>query len=243
MELTFFGTSHGAPEVGRFCSGTLLETNGLSYLIDCGAPVDALMLNAGKKFEVLRAIFITHMHEDHMGTLPAMVKEFDTYHPTSKCDIFFAEESAIEPFIAWETAMHRTESPSRIAFKASHEGIMYDDGNIRVRGILTDHIKGFPTFAYAIDLLSEGKKILFSGDMRSDLADFPKVAWEEHWNCIVSELTHYRIENCVDILAKSNTDKLIFNHKNKYNLSAYPSVKSQLPFESVIACDGDRFII
>ena len=34
MKLTFFGTSHGAPEVGRFCSGTLLETDGVSYLVD-----------------------------------------------------------------------------------------------------------------------------------------------------------------------------------------------------------------
>jgi len=243
MELTFFGTSHGAPEIGRFCSGTLLETGGLSYLIDCGAPVDALMLNAGKKFEILRAIFITHMHEDHMGTLPAMVKELVSYHPDSKCDIYFAEESGIEAFLAWDHAMHQRDDLERITYKTSHNGIMYDDGNIRVRGILTDHIKGFPTFAYAIDLLNEGKKILFTGDMRSDLADFPKEARKEHWDCIVSEMTHYRLDKCVDVLAGCNTNKLIFNHKINYNINAYPSVKDQLPFTSVIASDGDHFTI
>lgn len=243
MELTFFGTSHGAPEVGRFCSGTLLETGGLSYLIDCGAPVDALMLNAGKKFEILRAIFITHMHEDHMGTLPAMVKEFGLYHPSSRCDIFFAEEEAIAPFLAWEAAMHWRSVPDRIALKSAHEGVIYDDGNIRVSGILTDHIKDYPSYAYAIELLNENKRILFSGDMRADLADFPKAAWEEHWDCIVSELTHYRIENCMDILTKCDTDKLIFNHKISYNINAYASLKEQFPFETVIACDGDRFTI
>ncbi len=75
MELTFFGTSHGAPEVGHFCSGTLLETAGASYLIDCGAPVDALMINKGKRFEDLKAVFLTHMHEDHVGCLTGDVKE------------------------------------------------------------------------------------------------------------------------------------------------------------------------
>lgn len=243
MLITFYGTSHGAPEIGRFCSGTLLETGGLSYLIDCGAPVDALMLNDGKSFETLRAIFLTHMHEDHCGNLSAMVKEFGHYHPTATCRVFFAEESAIEPFLAWNRAMHHTDDPNRVFYDTAKEGVFFDDGNIRVSGIPSDHIHGFNTFSYRIELLHEGKRVLFTGDMRGDLADFPKPAQEEEWDCIVSELTHYRIEQHVDKFAACRTKRLIFNHKIGYNIDAYPKIKDCLPFPSVVASDGDSFTI
>ncbi len=120
---------------------------------------------------------------------------------------------------------------------------MYEDGSIRVTGIPTRHISGYPTFAYGIELLLEQKRILFTGDMRADLADLPREASAQHWNCIVSEMTHYRIEACTDILAACDTDLMIFNHKIGYNINAYPSVRDRFPFETVIASDGDRFTL
>ncbi len=242
MKLTFFGTSHGAPEVGRFCSGTLLETDGVSYLIDCGAPVDALMLNAGKSFELLRGIFITHMHEDHMGTLPAMVKEFGHYHPTAHAYFFLPEETAIEALRAWFSAMHDKWDASRVIMGTAVPGVFFEDEHVRVTAVATDHLHTFPTYAYAFELKAENKRILFSGDMRADLSDFPTEAHTQSWDVIVSELTHFRIEEHAETFAKCQTKTLIFNHKIDYNIAKAGMIMHDLPFDTVIASDGDAFV-
>ena len=61
------GTSHGDPTCCRFNSSTLFKIGEASYLIDAGAPANALMIRHGFKLHDLKAIFITHMHEDHVG--------------------------------------------------------------------------------------------------------------------------------------------------------------------------------
>ena len=66
MKITTLGTSHGDATYCRFNSSTLYESAGNLYLIDCGEPADALLIRANKETWKLKAIFITHMHVDHM---------------------------------------------------------------------------------------------------------------------------------------------------------------------------------
>ena len=242
MKLTFFGTSHGAPEVGRFCSGTMLETDGVLYLIDCGAPVDALMLNRGMRIEDLKAILITHMHEDHMGTLPAMVKEFGHYHPTARGTFYLPEDGAIEALAAWNRAMHGGENP-RITYKTVSEGIVHDDEHVTVTAYRTEHIRPYPSFAYDIYCKAEDKRVLFTGDLRGDLSDFPQTAHEIHRTAIVSELTHFHVEQHVDTFAACDCDVLIFNHMIRYNTEKMPDILPHLPMAVHVAADGDTVVL
>ena len=53
------GTSHGDPTWCRFNSSTLLQVCGKSYLIDAGAPVNALMIRQGCRQQELCAFFPT----------------------------------------------------------------------------------------------------------------------------------------------------------------------------------------
>ena len=54
-----WGTSHGDPTWCRFNSSTLLQVCGKSYLIDAGAPVNALMIRQGCRLQELCAFFTT----------------------------------------------------------------------------------------------------------------------------------------------------------------------------------------
>lgn len=38
MKLTFLGTSHGHPEVRRYCTSVYVEHNGFGFVVDVGAP-------------------------------------------------------------------------------------------------------------------------------------------------------------------------------------------------------------
>ena len=76
MRITTLGTSHGVAEPGRFCCATLVDVCGRRYLFDCGAPVDALLTNRGEKIFDISAIFVSHMHEDHVSGLTTVAKRF-----------------------------------------------------------------------------------------------------------------------------------------------------------------------
>ena len=240
MKLVFLGTSHGFVEVGCFCTATLLETGGAYYLIDCGAPVEALMKNMGKSLDHVRGIFVTHMHEDHVASLSSVLKDFGRRSSTARATFFFPEKAGLEGFLTWVRAMHRRTESDRIGFGLSSTDVFYEDENIRVSGIRTDHIKGYPTYAYRFELLKEDKRILFTGDVCGDMHDFPKEASDEAWDVVVSELTHFHIEDHVDLFKSVNTKQMFFTHKHRQNLEVMDRVIPQLPYPVYIACDGDE---
>ena len=69
------GTSHGYAEKEQFTSATLIENSDFYYLLDAGAPVEWIMVNTEKPYDKIRGIFITHMHNDHVGSLSTVVEE------------------------------------------------------------------------------------------------------------------------------------------------------------------------
>jgi len=76
MRITTLGTSHGSHTMTRNNTSTLLETDGFGYLVDCGEPASGSYLRAGKDFGDLRALFVTHLHADHVGGLAQLTNMF-----------------------------------------------------------------------------------------------------------------------------------------------------------------------
>ena len=65
MKIKFYGSSHGLPERDRFCTSVLIEAGGNHYMVDTGAPIADMLIRDGLRPDVLRAIFLTHLHGDH----------------------------------------------------------------------------------------------------------------------------------------------------------------------------------
>ena len=79
MRITTLGTSHGDHTYCRFNSSTLFESGNRLYLFEAGAPANGLLVRAGKDVCSIKAVFITHMHEDHAGGLPGLIKSLLKY--------------------------------------------------------------------------------------------------------------------------------------------------------------------
>jgi ribonuclease BN (tRNA processing enzyme) len=61
------GTSAGPPpEPNRFGMSSAISTNGRTYLVDCGRGSVGQFTRAGLTFDSLAAMFITHLHADHI---------------------------------------------------------------------------------------------------------------------------------------------------------------------------------
>lgn len=117
MKITTLGTSHGDSTFNRFNTSTLYEFDDALYLIDCGAPCEGLLRRAGKDFSKIRAIFVTHMHNDHVGGLTELYKEMIKYAKPGQHTTVYLPEDTTDAFFVWAAAMHLPKRDDVFTFK------------------------------------------------------------------------------------------------------------------------------
>jgi ribonuclease Z len=73
MDIIFLGTSSGTPSRERNVSSVAVVLDGTVLLFDCGEGTQHQLLRAPVKSGAIEAIFITHLHGDHVYGLPGLL--------------------------------------------------------------------------------------------------------------------------------------------------------------------------
>lgn len=266
MKIHTLGTSHGDSTFCRFNSSTLYETEeGGLYLFDCGAPAEALIRRKGFATRDLKALFVTHMHDDHAGGLTGLLKNRAKYPPAEErpLPVFLPEETAIAPLKAWLYAVHEERAADTPEFHAVKDGEIYSDDHLTVTAIRTRHLRtkgrteGDPcSFAYLLYFKKEDKTVLHTGDLSGDFSDFPEISAQRDFDVCLCEATHYHPESALPLLEKSRFGRLIFIHiGNAWHDTTPISPAGRngeaqllelcrgLPYPVAIAHDGEEFVV
>ena len=74
MRVTFLGTGSAMPTPDRAQTGLLLEADGRSLLVDCGAGVLHRLSNTDVGYEGVSTVLLTHRHLDHVADLVPLLK-------------------------------------------------------------------------------------------------------------------------------------------------------------------------
>lgn len=245
MKITFLGSSHGVPEVERYCSCTMIEINGSLYFVDAGAPMTDLMLRCGKHPNDVRAVFTTHAHGDHIIGLTSFVDLCNWHFKESHPIVFMTEKEHGDAIVHLATIMeHRMSFASdRIDMRVANEGLLYEDENVKVTYFRTKHIEPRPSYSILIE--AEGRKLLFTGDMSQWLAkeDFPVYPMENETDLVVCEMAHFTPDQVKPYVEKLKTKHLCFNHV--FPFEKFEDIKamdesSKYAFPITIAHDGDK---
>lgn len=247
MKITFLGSSHGVPEPVRYCSSTMVETGGETYLIDAGAPITDLLLRRGKKLAEVRAIFTTHSHSDHTLGLLGFLDLANWYYKDTKTVTYLTGQALMEqiPLLIESTSNHMHYDSERLPLKLAQEGLLYEDENIRITYIPVMHM----TPSYAILLEAEGKRVLFTGDLSQRLAkeDFPKVALEEATDAVICEMAHFGPEEIRPYMERCKTGQWWFNHVNRTatgeKFKAIEEMAHDYAYPVYIAHDNDEIVL
>ena len=246
VKIITLGTSHGDPTYERFNTSTLIEIPGYGgILIDAGTPVLGLMIRHGFPVEQPKTVFLTHMHQDHFGGLPDIVKFWVKRLRDKNLQIFLPEAVAMETIFAFTELAHRPVDRTCFTVHEITRGELVLDGKVRCEAIPTDHFsnekRSYPSWAFKF-AISE-KKLLFTGDLSADFHDFPAGNPVDLAFC---ELTHYNLDRALPVLMGEKFGKLVFTHiGNQWHgaeaEATFRQKAAELPYPAVIAHDGDQF--
>ena len=246
MKITFIGTSHGVPSAQRYCTCILVETGDSFFFIDAGAPIADVIQRRGLDMNKFKGIFTTHAHGDHTAGVFQITDLMNWYFKSTSADFVLADPEQIEALKSLINISCNKSGidGSRIRFGLAQEGVVYDDGKIRVEYILNQHMTTSPSYSI---LVSVGeKKVLFSGDFSNGLkaCDLPVKVLNDRVDAFVCELAHFSLENLMPYIEDADLGKLFITHvypDSKY--ADVESIKGKCSFEVITPNDGDVYEI
>lgn len=240
MKIRFLGTSHGVPMPGRHYQSILFEVNENLYLVDAGAPVMDILINAGYDLAKLKAVFVTHMHTDHMMGLVDMTVLSTWYYKNMSYQVYFPEQRGIDALKNFGAELLQTPLTDRVTFDLVKEGTFYEDENLKVTAVHTDHMDATTDIAYGFMIEADGKRVYVTGDMHGSLKDFAVDTVKGNADVVISECAHCSAEKLVEKLKEAQVPRAMVVHVfplHKYDYMK--AVRRELPFEMIFPNDGD----
>ena len=214
MKITFLGTGHGLHEKGRYRTSMMIESGGVSYLIDAGSPVMHQLINSDRALKEIRAVFITHTHNDHLLNVLEMVDAISCTKTDASIDFYIPERNAIDAIKNYLMVTSGILNETDARMKYYDEGFIYEDENIKLTPFKTGHLakKGRPSYGYILEC--EGKRVIFSGDLSYllEMNDFPKAAKELDSDLFICEMAHFDFEFLREHIKECKTKMVMFNH-------------------------------
>ncbi len=149
IRLTFLGTSSGVPTRRRNVSGIALQLPQRAeiWLLDCGeATQHQLIRHDDLRSSLIRRIFITHMHGDHIYGLPGLLATCGMSSPPDAIDIY--GPPGLEDYLKLVLRYSETHIHYPIRIHAVETGLIMSEEDYSVYCAPLDH--RVPAFGYRI---------------------------------------------------------------------------------------------
>ncbi|GAB4171034.1 MAG: Rv2407 family type 3 sulfatase [Thalassobaculales bacterium] len=176
MRLTLLGTGCPVAHAERYGPAALLRGEGRAVLFDCGAGVTQRLVAAGCPGRTLDAIFLTHLHSDHLVDLYQIV--ISSWHQGRDRPQRVFGPPGTRLFVDGTLALWQAELAQRIAHERRPstaalevevteiaDGDVYDLGGVSVRVFAVEHQPVRHAFGFAVE--GGGRRLAISGDTRA----------------------------------------------------------------------------
>jgi ribonuclease Z len=173
VDVTLLGTGNPLPDPNRAGPSTLVRAGDVSLLFDCGRGVLARLVAAGVLPVQLRAVFLTHLHSDHLTDLNDVVTTrwvmspvplpTEVFGPARTQDVVDGMLAMLRPDVEYRIAHHEdlTWEPEVRVHEVA-DGVVLDADGVRVLAGPTDHRPVEPTVGFRIE--HDGASVVIAGD-------------------------------------------------------------------------------
>ena len=239
LVVLLLGTGYPRPDPQRAGPSTVVIAGDAWFVVDAGRGTTMRIAATELGYANLRGVFLTHLHSDHTAGLPDLFNTswqfgrktvpLELYGPRGTKKLagamldFFAED------IHWRRDVLE-KHPAAGATIRTHivrEGIVYDDGNVKITAFPVDHRPVVNAFGYRFE--SGGQTVVISGDTRptENLVRYAKGAdilvleayLPEHFLRVdtpevAARLMSYHTsaEQAGELAAKAGVKKLVLTH-------------------------------
>jgi ribonuclease Z len=180
LTVTLLGTGTPVPRADRFGPSILVQAGSQLLLFDCGRGAPIRLAQIHVPIGMLTAVFITHLHSDHVSGFPDLwltgwlasprfgnrTRPMHVYGPQGTAAMMTALHTAYAADLRIRAADELLPAAGAgIVTREIEEGVVYDSGGVKVTAFVVDHgdvIK--PAFGYRID--HAGHSVVLSGDTR-----------------------------------------------------------------------------
>jgi ribonuclease Z len=175
LKVTLLGTGSPQPRMDRFGPSILVEAGKEKLLFDCGRGAAQRIEQQKISFAEVDALFLTHLHSDHIVGIPDVwltgwvrgrKLPLRVWGPAGTKEMMSHLEQAYEFDIHIRRDVDE-KLPSQgvvVVAKDIEQGVVYENGGIKVTAFAVDHGLVKPAFGYRIDFA--GHSVVVSGDTR-----------------------------------------------------------------------------
>jgi ribonuclease Z len=176
LVVVLLGTGYPRPDPERAGPSTAVLSGDKWFVVDAGRGATMRIAGAKLDYANMRAVFLTHLHSDHTAGLPDLFNTswqfgrksvpLELYGPRGTKKL----ANAMLDFFEEDIHLRRDlmeRHPAGGATIRTHivrEGVVYDDGEVKVTAFVVDHKPVANAFGYRFD--AGGSSVVISGDTR-----------------------------------------------------------------------------
>lgn len=210
MKIKFLGTSYGAPSKDRHQQSLLIEENGELYIFDIGAPVLGILVNQGYDLSKIKAVFISHIHGDHLNGIFDMLNLVDYFG--MRFTVYVSEQRVADFLKSYCALRGSAPESGSVQFRLIEEGAFYADRLLKVCAFRTKHIKNGEIASFGFQIESNGGKVCLTSDLNDSLDDFPEFLYREQTDLVITECAHFSPQSLFDKLLQCRADRFAIVH-------------------------------
>src|SRR4051794_5974246 len=241
FKVTLLGTGSPEPRMDRFGPGILVEAGEKKLLFDCGRGAAQRIEQLKIPFTQIDALFLTHLHSDHVVGIPDLwltgwargrKVPLQVWGPPGTKEMMSHLTEAFQFDI--QIRQDDDKLPARgvdVLAKDIEQGVVYDNGGIKVTAFTVDHGQVKPALGYRIDFARHS--VVLSGDTRysENLIRFAQgtdvliheVLAANAYRSLHTALTEWQMQKVMDHHTKTEEAAAVFT-KVKPKLAVYSHI-------------------
>jgi len=225
---TVLGSSAGIPSADRISTGHLLKLDRHLVLFDCGGGITRAFLAGHHDTAAVSAVFISHMHPDHVSDLPLFIQMLHHNENAGTLDVYLPSE-ALEPVQAYLDACYllKEKLSFNLIINPITAPVSLFDGLLTVEALPNPHLKNnaelikryaYPNRmeSYSFRVTAAGRKIFYTGDLYR-MEDIEGKL--DNLDLLVTETTHIDTARLISFKDERKIKNIILTHIGDDDLS------------------------